>query len=125
MTTAPDKGDLGCLMANYNRSCGDWANFEREDDIDKDLKVFEAELATSAAPIYLPPFVKESTDHINGRCGPTADGVEKWSLGTSGAEAVGPLWLAAWNIDTLVCFGSVKECEELVPLSLGEEFVAE
>jgi predicted acylesterase/phospholipase RssA len=69
VTAAKDSGYTGCLIASYNRpELNDDADFEREEDQEKDLKVWEAALATSAAPFWLPPFIKEetSTNYVDG-----------------------------------------------------------
>ena len=69
VTTAkdgPDGGSTQCLIANYNRPQGDWAYFEREDDASMDMAIWEAGLATSAAPIYLPTYCKGSTNYVDG-----------------------------------------------------------
>jgi hypothetical protein len=51
-----------CPITSYNRpnlqNCSD---FEREDNEDMDMKIWEAALATSAAPFYFRPFSKEET----------------------------------------------------------------
>lgn len=69
VTTAkdgPDGGSTQCLIANYNRPQGDWTYFEREDDARMDMAIWEAALATSAAPIYLPTYRKGSTNYVDG-----------------------------------------------------------
>ncbi|KAK1750124.1 hypothetical protein QBC47DRAFT_407352 [Echria macrotheca] len=69
VTTAkdgPDGGSTQCLVANYNRPQGDWDYFEREDDPVLDMAVWEAGLATSAAPIFLPAFRKAKTNYVDG-----------------------------------------------------------
>jgi Patatin-like phospholipase len=69
VTAAKDFGQTDCLIASYNRPMvDDYGNFEREDCESKDLKIWEAALATSAAPFYLPPFIKveTKTDYVDG-----------------------------------------------------------
>jgi hypothetical protein len=69
VTAAKDFGKTDCLIASYNRPLlDDRRNFEREDHESKDMKIWEAALATSAAPFYLPPFIKEETktDYVDG-----------------------------------------------------------
>jgi hypothetical protein len=69
VTAAKDSGQTDCLIASYNRpTVDDWGNFDREDSESKDMKIWEAALATSAAPFYLPPFFKEETktDYVDG-----------------------------------------------------------
>lgn len=62
VTSTKDNGGNRCLIANYNRpdlSNGD--DFEREDDDEKEMRVWEAGLATAAAPFYFRPFEKVQT----------------------------------------------------------------
>jgi hypothetical protein len=68
VTTARDEGETECIIANYNRPLGNWTRFEREDDTEKDMKIWQAGLATSAAPFYLPPFRKQpgNADYVDG-----------------------------------------------------------
>jgi predicted acylesterase/phospholipase RssA len=69
VTAAKDFGQTDCLIASYNRPLvDDRGNFEREEYESKDMKIWEAALATSAAPFYLPPFIKEETktDYVDG-----------------------------------------------------------
>lgn len=69
VTAAKDFGQTDCLIASYNRPLvDDRGNFEREDSESKDMKIWEAALATSAAPFFLPPFIKEETktDYVDG-----------------------------------------------------------
>ena len=62
VTSAKDSAASRCLITSYNRpnlqNCSD---FEREDNEDMDMKIWEAALATSAAPFYFRPFSKEET----------------------------------------------------------------
>jgi predicted acylesterase/phospholipase RssA len=63
VTSAKDQGKTTCLITSYNHPLGNPVNdFEREEDSEKDMKVWEAALATSAAPFYLPPFEKKETN---------------------------------------------------------------
>lgn len=66
VTTVKDRGVTECIIANYNRPLGNWDRFEREDDIQQDMTISQAGLATSAAPVYLPPFIKGNTDYVDG-----------------------------------------------------------
>ena len=62
VTSTKDTAANPCVITNYNRpgfSGGE--DFEREDDDEKDMKVFEAGLATASAPFYFPPFEKAET----------------------------------------------------------------
>ena len=89
VTSTKDDAATACLITNYNRPQIDrqiskqagWGNdldgyvedrrnadFEREDRDSKEMKAWEAGLATSAAPFYFKPFVKEETgkDYVDG-----------------------------------------------------------
>ena len=68
VTTAKDEGGSEYLIANYNRPKGNWERFEREDQAADDMRIWEAGLATSAAPFFLPPFFKSATsaDYVDG-----------------------------------------------------------
>jgi len=77
VTAAKDLGGkTDCLITSYNHpSSSDEADcksstyvLEREEDVDKDMKIWEAGMATSAAPYYLPPFKKpeSETTYIDG-----------------------------------------------------------
>jgi hypothetical protein len=88
VTSAKDLGQTNCLITSYNYPLQDprnldevkdgresspeekkpWDTVEREEDPAKDIKVWEAAMATSAAPFYLPPFMKEetSTSYVDG-----------------------------------------------------------
>ncbi|KAN0072294.1 hypothetical protein V8E54_009223 [Elaphomyces granulatus] len=62
VTSTKDTAANRCLITNYNRpdfSSGD--DFEREDKDEKEMKVWEAGLATAAAPFYFRPFEKAET----------------------------------------------------------------
>lgn len=62
VTSTKDTAANRCLITNYNRpgfSGGE--DFEREDEDEKEMKVWEAGLATTAAPFYFQPFEKAET----------------------------------------------------------------
>jgi predicted acylesterase/phospholipase RssA len=62
VTSTKDTAANRCLITNYNRldfSSGE--DFEREDEDEKEMKVWEAGLATAAAPFYFRPFEKAET----------------------------------------------------------------
>lgn len=62
VTSAKDMGDTECLITSYNHpEPNPNAIFEREEDTKKDMRIWEAALATSAAPPYLAAFEKEET----------------------------------------------------------------
>lgn len=66
VTSAKDMGQTACLITSYNHpssntSSGNTLLVEREENADKDMKIWEAALATSAAPFYLPHFEKPDT----------------------------------------------------------------
>ena len=59
--TVKDNGETFCFMANYNRPDTTGSlDFEREDG-DKEVKVWDAGLATSAALFYFKPYGKDET----------------------------------------------------------------
>lgn len=63
VTSAKDLGQTTCLITSYNHPlCNPAHNLEREEDSEKDMKIWEAALATSAAPFYLPSFEKKETN---------------------------------------------------------------
>ncbi|OIW34180.1 hypothetical protein CONLIGDRAFT_677892 [Coniochaeta ligniaria NRRL 30616] len=69
VTSARDMGQTACLITSYNHpsvsntaAATNGLLVEREENTDKDMKIWEAALATSAAPFYLPPFEKEETN---------------------------------------------------------------
>jgi hypothetical protein len=102
VTTARDEGETECIIANYNRPSGYWTRFEREDDAKKDMKIWEAGLATSAAPFYLPPFRKqpENADYIDGAV--YANCPAKVAI-----EEVGKLWPnEGTSLDILLSLGT-------------------
>jgi patatin-like phospholipase/acyl hydrolase len=69
VTSAKDQGADKCLIANYNRpTATDDSDFEREDENSKEMRIWEAALATSAAPFYFRKFEKPETkkDYTNG-----------------------------------------------------------
>ena len=62
VTSTKDTAANRCLITNYNRpSFSGGEDFEREDEDDKEMKVWEAGLATAAAPFYFRPFEKAET----------------------------------------------------------------
>ena len=69
VVSSKDSGADKCLITNYNRPLlGADIDFEREDESDKEMKVWEAALATSAAPFYFSKFEKPETkkDYTDG-----------------------------------------------------------
>lgn len=83
VTSARDMGQTACLITSYNHPSSSSSSststtpdgststsllVEREENTDKDMKIWEAALATSAAPFYLPPFEKPetSTKYVDG-----------------------------------------------------------
>lgn len=71
VTSAKEQGWLNCLITNYNRlgsTTDQEDDFEREDNPRSDFKIWEAALATSAAPVYFRPFNKpeNKTHYIDG-----------------------------------------------------------
>ena len=69
ITSVKDKAASFCLIANYNRPSQSAADdFEREDEDSKEIKVWEAGLASAAAPFYFRPYEKSETkkDYVDG-----------------------------------------------------------
>ncbi|KAK0639197.1 hypothetical protein B0T16DRAFT_238017 [Cercophora newfieldiana] len=66
VTSSVGYAETMTLISNYNHPQG--RNEAREEDSAKDMLVWEAALATSAAPYYLPPFEKaeNSTMYVDG-----------------------------------------------------------
>jgi hypothetical protein len=71
VTSAKDLGQTACLITSYNHPSRPLSNdsatvlvMEREETIDKDMKIWEAALATSAAPFYLLPYEKPETKKL-------------------------------------------------------------
>jgi len=66
VTSSVGYAETMTLISNYNHPEG--RNEAREEDSSKDILVWEAALATSAAPYYLPPFEKaeNSTMYVDG-----------------------------------------------------------
>lgn len=60
VTSAKDLGRTACLIANYNHPLL-YATNNVEEEYTKEMKIWEAGLAASAAPFYLPPFEKRET----------------------------------------------------------------
>ncbi|KAK0631489.1 hypothetical protein B0T14DRAFT_559283 [Immersiella caudata] len=60
VTSSVGYAETMTLISNYNHPHG--RNETREEDSSKDMLVWEAALATSAAPLYLPPFEKRESD---------------------------------------------------------------
>jgi patatin-like phospholipase/acyl hydrolase len=67
VTSAKDAKATRCLFASYNRpTLKGGHQFEREETDETEIKVWEAARATSAAPFYLPPFVRGKTEYVDG-----------------------------------------------------------
>jgi hypothetical protein len=69
VTAAKEGGTTNCIIPNYSCPSGPGnASVELEDDEAKGMKVWEAALATAAAPRILPPFIKAetNTDFVDG-----------------------------------------------------------
>ncbi|KAF2094251.1 hypothetical protein NA57DRAFT_80664 [Rhizodiscina lignyota] len=79
VTSTKDRAANRCLITNYNRQryssdqspdliapCED--DFEREDEDKLEMKIWEAGIATAAAPFYFPAFYKPETkkDYVDG-----------------------------------------------------------
>jgi predicted acylesterase/phospholipase RssA len=68
VTSAKDMGQTACLITSYNHPSSSISStasstlvLEREEATEKDMKIWEAALATSAAPFWLLPFEKAET----------------------------------------------------------------
>jgi predicted acylesterase/phospholipase RssA len=69
VTSCKEKATTFCFITNYNRpTLSNEQDFEREDDNAKEMKIWEAGMATSAAPFYFRPFEMESVkkDYVDG-----------------------------------------------------------
>ncbi|KAK4178774.1 putative patatin-like phospholipase [Triangularia setosa] len=119
VTSARDDGKTLVVIGNYNRplttsaaitiSEGGNSGFEREDDLSKDFKIWEAAIATSAAPFYLPPFKKKKTgdDYVDGA-------VNENCPARVGMDEMGKIWAgvgdgnekADVHLDALVSLGT-------------------
>ncbi|KAK0751410.1 acyl transferase/acyl hydrolase/lysophospholipase [Schizothecium vesticola] len=69
VTSAKDMGQAACLISSYNYPVASSGSIlEREEQAFKDMTIWEAAMATSAAPFYLPPFEKREikTKYVDG-----------------------------------------------------------
>lgn len=108
MTTARDERETEHIITNYNRPLGGWTRFEREGDADKDMKIWEAALATPAAPFYLPPFYKKpgNADYIDGA-------VYANCPAKVANEEVGKLWPnEGISLDILLSLGTGRQAKK-------------
>ena len=66
VVSATKGGEGKAVISNYNRPRGQ--NITREEDHSNDMRVWEAAMATSATPYYLPPFekIETSTTYLDG-----------------------------------------------------------
>jgi len=64
VTSATNFGQTPCIISNYNYP--NLVNAGRQEDLDLDMTVSQAARATSAAPWYLPPFIKNKVDYWDG-----------------------------------------------------------
>lgn len=105
-----DCGDRPCLISSYNRpSVMSGGDFEREDDERKAMKIWEAGLATSAAPLYLPPFkkVETNTEYFDGALHLNCPAPEAW-------EEMSKLWPdGSASLDFLLSMGTGKQESEV------------
>lgn len=126
VTSAKDHGADRCLIANYNRPfhSDQVHDFEREDEVVKDMNLWEAALATASAPFYFRPFEKTETGknyvdgalHANFPVPYALDEVYRiWK--TPGDEA----WKKP-SLDVLLSVGTGQQEREIVipvPLRIG------
>ena len=112
VTSTKDTASNRCLITNYNRpgfSGGE--DFEREDDDEKEMKVWEAGLATAAAPFYFRPFEKAETmkNYVDGAL--HANLPVQYAL-----EEMANLWPnldGQTSLDTLVSIGTGIQKKEI------------
>lgn len=109
-------GEKPHLITSYNRSkVGADSDFDREDDETKGMKIWEAGLATSAAPVYLPPFKKAETGIVY------FDGALHMNCPAPGAvEEVRKIWPEHTpSVDVLLSIGTgIQEAEVKIPKAI-------
>lgn len=109
-------GQRPYLISSYNRpNIGSCSDFEREDDENKGMRIWEASLATSAAPFYLPPFKKAETDAVY------FDGALYLNCPAPGAmEEMRKLWPAdTTQLDFLLSIGTgIQDSEVKIPKAI-------
>ncbi|KIW89518.1 uncharacterized protein Z519_09674 [Cladophialophora bantiana CBS 173.52] len=111
-----DFGKRAQLITSYNRpNLGSSSEFEREDDETKGMRIWEAGLATSAAPFYLAPFNKTETGILY------LDGALHMNCPAPGAvEEIRKLWPEhPPSLDVLVSIGTgVQDSEVKIPRAI-------
>ncbi|KIW76465.1 hypothetical protein Z517_11211 [Fonsecaea pedrosoi CBS 271.37] len=110
-------GKRAHLITSYNRpNLGPGSDFEREDDESKGMRIWEAGLATAAAPFYLAPFKKAETGILY------FDGALHMNCPAPGAvEEIRKLWPEPHSpsLDVLVSVGTgIQESEVKIPRAI-------
>ena len=112
VTSTKDTSASLCLIANYNRfSLQNSDDFEREDEDYKELKTWEAGLATSAAPLYFRPFKKAATekDYVDGA-------LHANFPATIALDEISKIWPGSAHLDILLSVGTgIQEKEYRIP----------
>ncbi|KAF2466166.1 uncharacterized protein BDR25DRAFT_317959 [Lindgomyces ingoldianus] len=112
VTSTKDASASLCLIANYNRfNLQNSDDFEREDENEKELRTWEAGLATSAAPLYFRPFKKNASnkDYVDGAL--HANFPVPVAL-----EEASKIWPQSNSLDVLVSVGTgIQEREYHIP----------
>lgn len=119
VTSSKDTAAQRCLITNYNRpdfngkdNIEPEDDFEREDEDEKEMKVWEAGLATASAPFYFRPFEKAETtkNYVDGAL--HANLPVEYAL-----EEMDNLWSkvdGGVTLDVLVSIGTGIQKKELV-----------
>lgn len=115
-----DGNESLCLMTNYNRKT--WDNLEREDQYSNELRVWEAGLATAAAPVYFRAFEKPETQkaYLDG-------GLKANFPGEKALQEMSKIWafkshmgVVEPHLDLMVTVGTGVQSHEIrVPFSGG------
>ncbi|EXJ60327.1 hypothetical protein A1O7_04479 [Cladophialophora yegresii CBS 114405] len=116
VVTTKEFGKRAHLITSYNRATlGSGNDFDREDDEGRGMKIWEAGLATSAAPFYLPPFKKTETGNVY------FDGALYMNCPAPGAvEEVKKIWPENTpSLDVLLSLGTgIQESEVKIPKAI-------
>ncbi|OAP65530.1 hypothetical protein AYL99_01502 [Fonsecaea erecta] len=109
-------GKRAHLITSYNRpNLASSSDFEREDDESKGMRIWEAGLATAAAPFYLAPFKKAETGILY------FDGALYMNCPAPGAvEEIRKLWPDHTpSLDVLVSIGTgIQDSEVKIPRAI-------
>ncbi|KIY03273.1 uncharacterized protein Z520_01740 [Fonsecaea multimorphosa CBS 102226] len=109
-------GKRAHLITSYNRpNLASSSDFEREDDESKGMRIWEAGLATAAAPFYLAPFKKAETGILY------FDGALHMNCPAPGAvEEIRKLWPEHTpSLDVLLSIGTgIQDSEVKIPRAI-------